>query len=135
MKVLRIAAVADAAQAIGQALIEAIPPTAHRRVVGELPGVHLGHGFWLQDARPIILPILEMGQHEVRHIPGSGAQRPGRRGLDVLKILRLEDAVDVFVALRRIGGQALWHWLVEGAVRHLQRLEDVFFDVLLIGHA
>ena len=97
---------------------------------------HQVHGFRLQDAIFLITACLQVGDHELRHVIGSGAHGACGRGNDELE--RSGRLGSGHVAFGQVCLELLWHRLLEGRAGHAQGRVDMAFDVTfkgLTGHA
>ena len=68
MEAHRVAAVSEDAMSIARLFIEAQTHAVHVRQIGKLARVHHLCRFRLQDLSTLILPVLQMGDHEVSHV-------------------------------------------------------------------
>src|ERR1700761_6587501 len=89
MEPLRIAAMPDDAVAVASLLIESEAHVGQQRVRSKLWGVHQGDGFRPQNSRSLILPLLQMGEHEVGYILRRNRRTSGRADTDNLEWLCL----------------------------------------------
>ena len=97
----QVAGVLDRPLAVHGPLVEAeAHPVFQAGSVGELLLVHLPRRRGIEDARPAVAPVLEVGDHEARHVRRGRARGPGGRLIDVLERPRDGFAAPDFVARR-----------------------------------
>ena len=94
--------------------------------------VHHRRGLRREDAPAVELAVLQMGQHEPRHVDARRGQRTGRRRTDDLEIAR--GLAGFRVSGRHLRCQCRRQRLAEGRIAHTQRREDLPLDVLLERH-
>ncbi len=131
---LRVAGMADDAQSVAvllvEAEVEAVDAGRHLR----LRRMHQSHGRGAEDRCAVIAALLEMGDHEMRHVRAGGRQRAGRRRFDVLEIARLLVG-GLKIALGHAGIERRGQRLHEGRMQHAQRRQNVVGDVVGVGFA
>ena len=127
--VLRVTAVADDAVAVVVLLVEPQHHAVQRRNhVGRRFVHHLGR-LGLEDAIALVLAVLQMRDHEPRHVLAAGSQAAGRR--------RDHDLVGLggfggeLVALGHVRGERLGQGLAKRRMRHAEGLEDVGVEVVI----
>jgi len=86
----------------------------------------------LQNASTVVLAVLQVRNHEMRHIVRRRRQAAGRPSLHELEILRRLRHLVISLRHQRlqIGGQRL----AKRAVGHAQRYENVLLDVVVERH-
>ncbi len=131
----RVAAMAVDPSAVAVHLVEAVQHAVQRGHVAEQPAVHPARGRLGQDPRLAVRAVLEVSQHEARHVHGARAHRAGRRIGHELELLRLVFPVGEPVAHCHVGLEGLRQRLAGRGVRHPQRLENLLLDVLLVWDA
>src|SRR5438270_13248809 len=75
---LSIASMADDAMSVASLSIKPEPHRIHLRKVRKLPRMHQLRRFWFQDLRSFVLSILQMRDHEMRHVHPRYGRPPGR---------------------------------------------------------
>src|SRR5262245_53558328 len=91
MEIPGISAVANRAAPVDPLLHESQCKTIERRVRAERACPHRTHGFRLENASVAQGTVLEIGQHEPRHIGCSRGERARRRDVVIeLRLLRAE---------------------------------------------
>ena len=128
MKPLGVAEVRDHLAAVDVGLEEAELHAVERTdTIGVRTVVHQLRGRRAQDPPAVVLAVLQVRDHEVRHVLAGRGGRARRRRTDVLERLRL--AGSDAVAGRHERREVLRQRLPEARVLHVERLEDVVLDV------
>ncbi len=124
---LRVAAVTDDAVAVVVLLVETQQHAIQRRHHGGRAGVHLLGGLGFQDSFAVEFAVLQMRDHEFRHVRcGRGETARGRRHHIFIRFRRLtRDLVAVACQREQLRRQGL----TEARMSHAERLEDVLFNV------
>src|SRR5262249_203617 len=128
---LNVAAVLNQTLAVDTLLVEAPIQAWHTRIVGEMLRVHLLRGGVLQDARLAEAAVLQVRDHEARHVSRRRAERSRRPDLHVFKRLRGVRAPGEAVARRNVAGKLGGQGLEEAAGAHAKRRQDVLLYILL----
>jgi hypothetical protein len=96
-------------------------------------GVHQLRGLGPQDPRLAELAVVQVGDHEARHVRRRRADAARRRRADQLEFVR--GMGGVLVALRHARLPVGRQGLAERRARHAERREDVLLDVVGERHA
>ena len=81
-----------------------------------------------EDAVAVVLAVLQVRDHELRHVGAGRRQRAGRRGPTISKPLALPGRAVAGRHLRRAPAGSGWRKV---ALRHAERREDVLLDVVV----
>ena len=136
VEILRVAAVTDDAAAVDVRFVEAERVTVERGVRAHHTLVHLLRRFRLENARLAQCAVLQVREHEARHVRDGRSERASRAcGMNEFEAVRLERACFERVAAGHARRQRLGQRLAEGAALHAERLEDVLRDVVVEGLA
>ena len=132
---LRVAAVPDDSQTVTRLLVESEREAGKPRIVAERARVHALGGRVGENALAIELAVVQVRDHELRHVGRAGGNRPRRHRFDDLELLRLVRAAAPRVAVGHVGPQALRHRLARRRLRHAERREHMLLDVVVPRHA
>src|SRR4029453_2121589 len=100
---LRVTAVANDANAMTRLLVEAVSESVQPRVVREDARVHLLGRRGGKDTLAVVLAVVEMRDHELRHVRRRRRYRPSwPRARDDLPLVWLERAAFPLVAVRHL---------------------------------
>ena len=105
MEPARVTAMADDAEAVAGLFVKAQRESWYARIMTERSRVHLLGGRLGEDALAVERAVVEVGDHELRHIGGAGGDRAGGRGVDDLELLRFVRAIAPRVSLRHVGAE------------------------------
>ena len=109
---------------------KAVSHAFQTRVGSVQVGVHLQSGLLLEYVLAVQFPVLQVSDYEPGHVGRCGAERSRREGQ--LKFeTTLEILVAIVVACGHVGSQVFRQRLAKGATCHVQRHENVLFDVLV----
>ena len=135
MKLIDVAAVPETDDIVALGLEEAVQHGPRQRVVPVQDVAHALDGGRLQNGGTVVGAVLQVGQHEARHVVCGRADDTGGRLEQVQIGSRYEISAQEPVACGQPRLQVVSHGRSNVGVGHRQRFENVLFDELLPRHA
>src|SRR5947209_2663067 len=95
--------------------------------------MHVSRGLGLENLCRAVLPILQMGHHEMRHVSAARCQASGRRGPNDFDGLTGQGGRGV--SLREFDLEPFRQRLTKRGIAHLQWPEQMLIEVIIKGLA
>src|SRR6185369_9288182 len=119
----------DDAVSVARLFVESVTHRIHVVVESKQTAVHQAGGLRFENLRAAELSVLQVSNHELRHIGSTAAQTTGRKRIDDLKRLRIARAETITIRHER--REVSWEWLRERRMCHVERLENILSHVLV----